>query len=307
MSLDLGVIPDDLKRWNQWVTWRYQQRGSKKTKPPLCPATGTLASVDAPGTWGTYEEACTAYLQGRYDGVAFIITFWDPFTGIDLDHVIEASGQIASWGRAIVDHFASYTEWSPSRAGLHIWVRGALPGIRRRKDPVEVYDSFRCLTLTGWHLEGTPHTIEERQPELESFYQHLFKDEAQRQVAPAQPQISHHLSDADLLARAARARNGARFAHLWAGDTSDYGEDRSRADLALCGMLAFWTGGDAERMDRLFRRSGLFRDKWDEQRGATTDGQRTIGRALTGRLQLTCPGQQQPAAYPLYIPAQKKR
>ncbi len=36
---------------------------------------------------------------------------------------------------------------------------------------------------------------------------------------------------------------------------------QSEADLALCNFLAFWTGGDAARIDRLFRRSGLYRPK----------------------------------------------
>ncbi|MCH7472795.1 class I tRNA ligase family protein [bacterium] len=44
--------------------------------------------------------------------------------------------------------------------------------------------------------------------------------------------------------------------------------------------LAFWTGRDPVRMDQIFRRSGLMRDKWDEQRGAETYGQRTIATAI---------------------------
>lgn len=285
MKPDLEIIPADLKQWRQWVVWRYLRRDTRFTKPPYCPATGTLAAVDDPRTWGSFEEACQAFLRGHYAGVAFVLTPWDAFTGIDLDHVIEASGQMASWARTIVDHFASYTEWSPSRAGLHIWVRGALAGSRRRKDPVEMYDGFRCLTLTGWHLEDTSRSIEERQPELDSFYHQLFKNEGQRHVAVASPQVKSDLSDADLIARATRARNGARFARLWAGDTSDYGEDRSRADLALCGILVFWAGGDAERVDRLFRQSGLMRPKWDERhyRSGESYGQRTIARALAGQ------------------------
>ena len=90
------------------------------------------------------------------------------------------------------------------------------------------------------------------------------------------------LSDNDqaLLALARRASNGARFSALWNGDTSAHGDDDSAADLALCGHLAFWTGHDPARMDRLFRASGLMRGKWDERRGASSYGQRTIATAL---------------------------
>lgn len=72
------------------------------------------------------------------------------------------------------------------------------------------------------------------------------------------------LSDRELLALAMNARNGAEFRSLWNGDISSY-PSQSEADLALCGHLAFWTGKDRERIDSLFRQSGLYRDKWERQ------------------------------------------
>ena len=66
------------------------------------------------------------------------------------------------------------------------------------------------------------------------------------------------------------------------GDCSAQGGDRSAADMALCSQLAFWCAGDAARMDRIFRRSGLMRDKWDSRRGGTTYGAQTIERAIEG-------------------------
>src|SRR5262249_7028533 len=44
--------------------------------------------------------------------------------------------------------------------------------------------------------------------------------------------------------------------------------------------------------DRLFRQSGLMRDKWDEQRGAQTYGARTIAEALARQEQHYTPRQQ---------------
>lgn len=54
--------------------------------------------------------------------------------------------------------------------------------------------------------------------------------------------------------------------------------------MALCCLLAFWTGGDPQQMDRLFRESGLMRSKWDEQHYAdgSTYGEKTIERAIAG-------------------------
>src|SRR5262245_10542525 len=78
------------------------------------------------------------------------------------------------------------------------------------------------------------------------------------------------LDDQALIDKAMASRNGMKFAALWAGDTSAYGSDDSAADLALCHTLAFWTGRDPARMDRLFRQSGLMRTKWNARRGAIT-------------------------------------
>lgn len=58
---------------------------------------------------------------------------------------------------------------------------------------------------------------------------------------------------------------------------SGHGGDHSAADLALCSRLARFTR-DGDRLDRLFRRSGLMRPKWEraDYRG------RTLARALSG-------------------------
>jgi hypothetical protein len=85
--------------------------------------------------------------------------------------------------------------------------------------------------------------------------------------------------DEHLLTKARTA--GKMFARLYDhGDTSKYSYDASRADLSLCGMLAFWTGRDADRMDSLFRGSKLYRKKWDERRGNSTYGEQTIATAI---------------------------
>jgi hypothetical protein len=75
------------------------------------------------------------------------------------------------------------------------------------------------------------------------------------------------IDDSALIERMLSATNGAKFSRLWAGDCSEYAkgdnDGESEGDLALCALLAFWTAKDASRIDRLFRQSGLMRDKWD--------------------------------------------
>ncbi|MCP4712224.1 MAG: hypothetical protein GY869_26680, partial [Planctomycetes bacterium] len=83
--------------------------------------------------------------------------------------------------------------------------------------------------------------------------------------------------DEELLTKARDAGNGDKFMALFdRGDVSAYTSD-SEADLALCGMLAFWTRRDPERIDQLFRQSALCRKKWIE-RGDYRE--RTITKAL---------------------------
>ena len=62
-------------------------------------------------------------------------------------------------------------------------------------------------------------------------------------------------------------------------DTTGY-QSKSEADIALCNMLAFWTNRDVERIDRLFRASGLMRDKWDRRQSGSTYGALTIQNAV---------------------------
>ena len=79
---------------------------------------------------------------------------------------------------------------------------------------------------------------------------------------PSAPPAPVDLSDLDLLLK---AFNDPKFLTLFSGDISEYGDDHSRADQALCNMLAFWTSKDPERMDRLFRQSKLYRPKWNRK------------------------------------------
>lgn len=90
---------------------------------------------------------------------------------------------------------------------------------------------------------------------------------------------SSTLTDDQLISKAHQDNEDIRA--LWTADTMELAHrfppnggpapyDRSRADMALCAHLAFWTGNHGERIDRLFRRSGLFQysqDKWDRYGG----------------------------------------
>ena len=72
-----------------------------------------------------------------------------------------------------------------------------------------------------------------------------------------------------------------KFELLFKGDTSDY-SSQSEADLALCSILAFWTGRKFPLIDAVFRQSALLRQKWSEKHysDGTTYGQSTIKKSI---------------------------
>lgn len=269
-------IPSEILQSDRAVLWNMEKRDGKLTKVPYIPRDHQRrAAVDNPSTWGTFVEARAAVEDGKADGLGVVLG--DNLAGVDLDGCRNPeTGAITAEAEAIIRELNSYTEASPSRTGVKIFLRGTLPPGRRRKGKIEMYADGRFFTVTGWHVEGTTRTIEERNAPLAAFHARLFGSNGN-----GRRQTGSDLSDEDavLLDRARRAANGARFTQLWKGNTSGYAS-ASEADLALCSLLAFWTGGDAGRIDRLFRGSGLMRDKWNEARGHQTYGERTITQAI---------------------------
>ena len=273
-------LPSELFEYKQWVLWRKVEVNGRITKVPISPWSGKAAACDKPQTWSTYRHVRYALRRFPCDGIGFVFTGADPFCGIDLDHCRQVNGTIAPEARDIIRRFGSYTELSPSGTGAHVLIKAKLHGKGRRSERIEIYNSGRYFTMTGKHLSNTPFAIHDRQQALEGVIAELFPPEVS--LPSAALGNSGSVSDEDLIERAKNARNGDRFRRLWAGDASDYDNEHSRADLALCRTLAFWCGGDCERIDRLFRRSGLMREKWDRRTGDSVYGILTVRAAIAG-------------------------
>jgi len=276
----MNAIPNDLRTLPQWVAWKRETRNDKETKVPISPITGRGASSTDESTWSSYEQACAYVRENRLAGIGFMFKKDGGYVGIDLDHVRNLeTGELEEWARDIIAIMDSYTEVSQSGTGVHILCKGTLPGDKRRKGQVEMYDQGRYFVMTGIPLDGTSLDIQERQDELGLIYEE-FLAEKDPPAAPESetPRPTIVLDDTELLQKAMAAANGAKFTQLWSGNAGGYAS-QSEADLALCCMLAFWSGKNAEQIDRLFRQSGLMRDKWDEQHGKDTYGQLTVSLA----------------------------
>lgn len=281
-------IPEELRACPQWVGWRLVDREGKATKVPICPHTGGMASSTTPATWGTFDAALAGAVSRRWDGVGFVFSPDDPYCGIDLDEVVdEVTGEMDADAVATIDRFTTYTEFSPSRTGVHLIIRGSPPGgMGRKKGDRECYDRARFFTFTG--LRASSFDVCERGDVLAEWHAETFPPTTAVPVVHKKS-VPLDLSGDELVRKIGGSKQGAKFVRLWLGDTTGYASG-SEADLALCSILAFWCGRDAAAVDRMFRGSGLIREKWDAKRSDTTYGARTVLKAITGTTSEYDPG-----------------
>lgn len=280
----LARVPGELKTEPRWVCWRLVERDGRRTKMSVDARTGRMAKSTDPATWATFEEAVAARERLGCSGVGFVFGPDRAYTGLDLDHVIHG-GVLDEQYRWVVEQAGTYCEVSPSGDGLHLIFRGSKPeGAERcRKGPVEMYDHDRYFTVTGNVFEG--HGSVGANP---AVVERAYRTWIEPAAAAAQPTLGQaarevaapaDMDDDALIERMCASKNGPEIRDLLDGSLAAHGGDHSAADMALCSHLAFWCAGDEGRMDRIFRSSGLMRDKRDSRRGGTTYGRQTIERA----------------------------
>ena len=278
----ISAIPQSLRENGIFCCWQYKDKNGRKTKIPYNPTTGQRAQTNNPKTFTDFQTALN--VAKNYNGIGFLIT--DDLFVIDCDHCRSPDGSLTPIAAEIVAMFdGCYIEWSPSAEGLHIIGKASEFSFDKKKYwmnnrrlNVEVYLSGatnRFMTVTGNSFrEGD---IPEKGNALQGFLEKYM-----RRDQPVQPPIYNEggsvLTDGEVTAKAAAARNGDNFRRLWDGDTTGYASS-SEADFALCGILAFWCGRDVDQMDRLFRQSGLFREKWDRAQSGSTYGRITLEKA----------------------------
>jgi hypothetical protein len=154
---DINPAIAELATHMRWVGWKPEKRNGKDTKPPFTIGGRAKAKSNDPKTWDGFDQCWTAaFIHGLVHGVGFVLG--GGYVGVDLDHCIE-NGVIAPWALDVVRKINSYTEISPSGAGLHIICRSDLQGVGRKVGNVEIYPRDRYFTVTGDHLPGTPDAL----------------------------------------------------------------------------------------------------------------------------------------------------
>ena len=250
----MNLTIDELKMQRRWVLWRLETRDGKQTKVPYMPD-GRKADSTNRATWRTFAE-CEAVVS-QFSGVGVVLGCVDGICvwGVDLDNCCDAAtGEWTKESREIVIALDSYAEFSPSGTGAHILGigNGTLPGAGLKlpypgTKAVEVYCEARYLTFTGRHLRKTPPVLVERQTAVEELYNKVRAQKPQRQGLVISLPVGEE----------------ARLAKLMAGDMSDHNGDHSMADFALCCLLAKRYQCNAFKIDDEFRKSDLYREKWE--------------------------------------------
>ena len=284
-------IPNELKQLNHWVCWKRVKDPKHPEKPrkiPINARTGMEAKSDDPSTWCDFSTAAASAVE--FAGIGFMFG-GSGYFGVDIDGIADEIFSFTSGdasGENIVAEFTSalgsYTEFSQSGAGIHIICKGSLPGEGCRHENVEMYDSGRYFAMTG-DIIGNFSQIADGEESIKPLYEKYIG--VHRNTSPVRPAPQHEKNrprmsrnEDELLHIAMNSRQGLAFSELYAGHWEGKYSSQSEADMALCSMLAFWCGRDTAMMDKLFRRSGLMREKWDRKQSGSTYGALTLQKAV---------------------------
>lgn len=288
MKTNYNNLPDELKRRGLFCLWRYEKVKGRLSKTPYSLRGGRAKSTDRK-SFCDFNSAVNAV--SKYSGIGLGI--FDGYCAVDIDHCV-ADGKLSELALDVINAMNSYTEYSPSGEGVRIIFRAdgfkydkEKYYINNHKIGLEIYVSGstnKYVTLTGNVIRNVP--IADRSDKLSDILnKYMCKNNCQFAVCNSQlnqysktsvpplmtasstTELSKggigcrgSLPDDEVLSKAKAAKNGAKFSELWSGN---FDKSHSEADLALCSMLAFWCGGDVAQIDRLFRQSALYREKWE--------------------------------------------
>lgn len=277
-----AAVPEEMKALPNWVCYKAvpdPKSHSGVSKKPVNPFTGELAKPNDKNTWSDYKTALSASVH--FAGLGFMFGE-SPFFGVDLDDMTDELKDFEKGGEGgrigeFINALGSYTEYSQSGHGIHIICRGSLPDGARHKGSIEMYETGRFFVVTG-KVCGDFTQIKDCTETIKPLHKKYLSG-GRKEASPRREKTPNDMTVDEIISAAVNAKNGSKFSKLLSGDISDYGS-ASEADMAFCNLLAFWTGCDVSKMDDIFRKSGLMRDKWDEKRGASSYGERTITKAI---------------------------
>lgn len=291
----------DLVDIPQFFVWRltWEPIKQKYHKTPY------YTNVEGKGrdNWTDYQSAMALLASLRATGgtysLGWYLTADSGYWFFDIDGCITDGvlSDVAQW--AYTNLKGAFSEISASGNGLHFIGHGPVPqhGMVNKAAALELYTEGRGIAfgLTD-EADGCADSLHTQA--IAAVAAHWFPYVETVRVEGTDPAWRGPTDDEDLLRRALQSGSvgsllgkQASFRDLWERNVSvlshfyppDPGSvdpfGGSEADGALAMHLAFWTGRDVERVERLMRRSALVRDKWDSERNDTTYLGFTVARA----------------------------
>lgn len=274
---NFDAINAELRASARWVLWRLEDDTNRKrckilkqVRRPASNASSTNAS-----TWATFQEACahlgelppsdTYKTEANATGVGLVIDV--PFIGVDLDDCVLDNGQLNLVASEFLTRFPpTYTEYSPSGKGLHLWYKGTHEKDGLRTATAEVYCRGRYFTMTGDRLPDTPDTLCQLDKAQVSAVYAWVNDQRPQPTKPKATSTPTDHAKLDLLMKGE---------YEAAGFT-----DISAAVQSLLTYLAYTHLLDRDKVETAFKASGLYKDhpgksnwveKWDRLRVTELD------------------------------------
>lgn len=261
-SLTDRFFPKSMRTLPNWILWKLETINGRQTKVPYSALYHGKASSTNPHSWTSFEDAITMFeYSSEYDGLGFVITNDSGIVFIDIDHCIN-NGEPDERMKDIISQFgnSTFTEYSQSGAGVHIFVKGTIPrSFKNDKQNVEMYSSGRFCAMTGNAIWKTDITA--NQNALDYVFEEYRTPERKNDYSYTQRKPT--ASERDILTKAREnEKTGSEFSRLYdLGNWSGL-ESQSNADFRLCVMLAFWCDRDYATIKSLFSKSALCREKW---------------------------------------------
>lgn len=254
-------LPDEMKNKPNWVVVR--TRENKETgrldKFLIDVHTDKFAESDNPETWADFDTACKYAKEHGGVALAYALDGTDGIACIDLDHCVGKDGKRSALADEVLSKCGkTYTEHSVSGRGIHVFGRTKGADLRSfsKEGDMEYYQDRHFITMTG---DGAGYSRLESfdAPEMKSLLERKLERRTEwKNVGKGEAGLTQ-MDDRELLEKAFSAKNGDTVKRLYNGE--DLRHNHSNSDMSLMNYLAFYSGGNAEQMTRIFATSGLYR------------------------------------------------
>lgn len=215
MTVDFSLldnVPTALRERAQWLLWRFEEKPGDK-KPRKVPyyasghrRTGKQGDDRDRAQLVSFDQVRAELVVGDWSGVGFAFLPGDGLIGIDLDGVIDPdTGTLQERAAGIIKACASFTEYSPSGKGVHIYCLGETTSQKSNEIGVEVFCGRQFFTVTGRRFGDTPEEVGQI-PDKVVARLHAVIDEARRKppapgAAPARPAQPHQAGNGQMAGR----------------------------------------------------------------------------------------------------------